>query len=175
MARAALAERVAVVLMMWAAVSTGTAARPGAGPHVYLSDSAARGAVERAIVGAQFRMGRPDCRQVLDDFTDHAGRPLRENLEATGFEPRDYMVAGVWFVDGSGTSQCANAPATVAYTEAGSKVVHVCAARFAKLAQQATSAEILVIHELLHTLGLGENPLSSAEITRRVTARCGAS
>ena len=33
-------------------------------------------------------------------------------------------------------------------------------------------AESLVIHELLHTLGLGENPPTSAEITRRVEARC---
>jgi hypothetical protein len=29
------------------------------------------------------------------------------------------------------------------------------------------------IHEILHTLGLGENPPSSREITKRVIARCG--
>jgi len=33
-------------------------------------------------------------------------------------------------------------------------------------------AESLVIHEVLHTLGLGENPPASVEITRRVEARC---
>jgi hypothetical protein len=29
------------------------------------------------------------------------------------------------------------------------------------------------IHEILHTLGLEENPPSSSQITRRVLARCG--
>jgi hypothetical protein len=33
-------------------------------------------------------------------------------------------------------------------------------------------AETLVIHEVLHTLGLGENPATSLEITSRVSARC---
>jgi hypothetical protein len=30
-----------------------------------------------------------------------------------------------------------------------------------------------LIHEVLHTLGLGENPPSSAEITERVLRHCG--
>ena len=34
-------------------------------------------------------------------------------------------------------------------------------------------AEIIVLHEALHTLGLGENPPLSAVITDRVAARCG--
>jgi len=34
-------------------------------------------------------------------------------------------------------------------------------------------AEMILIHELLHTLGLGENPPTSLEITARVTERCG--
>jgi len=29
-----------------------------------------------------------------------------------------------------------------------------------------------IIHEMLHTLGLGENPPSSREITQRVNERC---
>jgi hypothetical protein len=33
-------------------------------------------------------------------------------------------------------------------------------------------AQAIVIHEALHTLGLGENPPSSAEITARVLASC---
>ena len=33
-------------------------------------------------------------------------------------------------------------------------------------------AQAIVIHEVLHTLGLGENPPSSTEITARVLARC---
>ena len=34
-------------------------------------------------------------------------------------------------------------------------------------------AEVVVIHEALHTLGLGENPPSSRDITARVRERCG--
>jgi hypothetical protein len=34
------------------------------------------------------------------------------------------------------------------------------------------AAEFIVIHELLHTLGLGENPPTPQDITRRVKARC---
>jgi hypothetical protein len=30
----------------------------------------------------------------------------------------------------------------------------------------------MVIHEMLHTLGLGENPPSTFEITERVKQRC---
>jgi hypothetical protein len=33
-------------------------------------------------------------------------------------------------------------------------------------------AEVYVIHEMLHTLGLGENPPSSQEITQAVVKRC---
>jgi hypothetical protein len=44
-----------------------------------------------------------------------------------------------------------------------------------ELANRSTAAELLVIHELLHTLGLGENPPSSVDITRVVTSRCGGS
>jgi hypothetical protein len=33
--------------------------------------------------------------------------------------------------------------------------------------------EAILIHELLHSLGLGENPPSSDYITSRVRARCG--
>jgi len=34
-------------------------------------------------------------------------------------------------------------------------------------------AEAMVIHEMLHTLGLGENPPTTFEITDKVRGRCG--
>ena len=39
--------------------------------------------------------------------------------------------------------------------------------------QRPDHAEIVVLHEMLHSLGLRENPRRSAEITRQVEARCG--
>jgi hypothetical protein len=172
MGRATQAAWAAVV---WGMLTGGVAAGPAPARRVYLSDSAARGAVERAILGAQSRLGRPDCRLILTDFADQAGHPLLANLEATGLQPAVYAVERIWFVDGTETPQCLKAQEMVAFTEAGSKVVHVCAARFTKAAQEGAAAEVLIIHELLHTLGLGENPPSSRDITRRVTFRCGGS
>jgi hypothetical protein len=34
-------------------------------------------------------------------------------------------------------------------------------------------AEFALIHEMLHTLGLGENPPTSLQITQQVKRRCG--
>jgi hypothetical protein len=59
----------------------------------------------------------------------------------------------------------------LAFTQPNSLVVRVCP----RLIQfQGDWAELTVLHELLHSLGLGENPPSSAEITDRVRERCAA-
>jgi hypothetical protein len=47
----------------------------------------------------------------------------------------------------------------------------VCGTGFATRGR--TFRENALIHEMLHTLGLRENPPSSAEISRRVAERCG--
>jgi hypothetical protein len=61
----------------------------------------------------------------------------------------------------------------MAVTAPGSRVVYVCGRRFAEAqSRSATRAELVVLHEALHTLGLGENPPDSLEITRRVGQRC---
>ena len=61
----------------------------------------------------------------------------------------------------------------MALTTPGSRVVRVCGRRFWEAqARNPERAELVVLHEALHTLGLGENPPDSLEITRRVGARC---
>ena len=50
--------------------------------------------------------------------------------------------------------------------------VWVCGRFPATQVREPAMAESLLIHEMLHTLGLGENPPSSLEITRRVSDRC---
>ena len=62
----------------------------------------------------------------------------------------------------------------VATTSPGSRFVMICGKQFleAHAAGDGYAAD-LIIHEELHSLGLGENPPSSAEITARVIARCG--
>jgi hypothetical protein len=75
------------------------------------------------------------------------------------------------FLDGSGESLCRREKVMLVSTPNVPRVV-VCPG-FARVARSEPGvAESLVIHEVLHTLGLGENPPSSSEITRRVEARC---
>ena len=52
--------------------------------------------------------------------------------------------------------------------------MHVCVDRFAeRFALKTRDGELLILHELLHTLGLMENPPSSAAVSAVVRERCG--
>jgi len=147
-----------------------------ASTHVHLADPVARGAVARAVLGATLRLGRPGCHQIFTDFADGAGQRLLAPIDASARTAAEYLVERVWFVDGDDTLQCRNHPATVAFTVVGAHVIRICAARFAeRFMRETTAADVVIIHELLHTLGLGENPPKSADITKQVTARCGGS
>jgi hypothetical protein len=62
----------------------------------------------------------------------------------------------------------------LAFTEVGSQVVRICGRHFKeRFLGSRRATEIIMIHEFLHTLGLGENPPTSEEITDRVRSRCG--
>jgi hypothetical protein len=75
------------------------------------------------------------------------------------------------FVDGSSQANCRHSNIALT-TSPGVRRVFVCKA-FADLQlRQPGVAESMVIHEILHTLGLGENPPTSIEITQRVEAHC---
>jgi hypothetical protein len=63
---------------------------------------------------------------------------------------------------------------TIAYTAPGSRVVFLCAPAIERAWRENPDHLVAsLIHEMLHTLGLGENPPSSAEITARVLSGCG--
>jgi hypothetical protein len=127
--------------------------------------------VKMAITGAIRRLGTESCQRVFDDFTDPSGLALSANLRATG-KAAGGALAALYFAEGDGTSQCRSEARVVAFTEPGSHVVHVCGARFAKFGANIEVAEILLIHELLHSLGLAENPPTSGQITDTVRSRC---
>ena len=62
--------------------------------------------------------------------------------------------------------------ATYATTTPGRRTVFVCGAQFMEMQRrQPGLAADLLIHEELHSLGLGENPPNSSEITARIVAR----
>jgi hypothetical protein len=140
-----------------------------AAPLARLRDSRTRTALLQAIEGAGRRFGHPRCQALLTTFADAAGRPLQEALDAQGLRPSDYL-GRIFFYDGQ-ASGC-RAP-RLAYTERGSHAVFVCGPRFWTVWRENPAyAECAVIHEALHSLGLGENPPTWEEITARVLEAC---
>jgi hypothetical protein len=126
-------------------------------------------AIYRAGRGAHGRLKRDACVGVLAEFADSSGRSLSEvqmSLRLTSGGLLRRMI----FRDGRDHDICRTSPA-VAFTGIGSRVVFVCGSRFTRLPRER--AELTIIHELLHTLGLGERPPSSDEIDRIVARRCG--
>jgi hypothetical protein len=126
--------------------------------------------LERAREGALRKLERADCQRILDDFKDAQGKPLRAALARWGRTPSDYLRI-VPFLDGSAHPPCQSGRAEL-FAEVGVPRVFVCRSFADKQVRDPWTAENMVIHELLHTLGLGENPPTSGEITARVNGRC---
>ncbi len=148
------------------------AAAPRAQPRlVRLADPVARSATVSALNTAVARLEDAGCRKILLDFADRAGRSLEDRLTSLRVDVDQY-VGSLVFYDGTRTRPCDKG--VMAFTAPDSRVVYVCINQFKQM--QSTQPDYVVavlIHEILHTLGLGEDPPSSREITRRVLARCG--
>lgn len=148
----------------------------GAGPLQGVRDAANRIPTRSLVAGASARaaakLRTAECRQVLSDFRDGAGRRLSEVLEERRMGANDFL-ASLFFVDGRATPLCASGKAA-AGANPGTIFIGVCKETFARVeATDPGLAANVVIHEMLHALGLGENPPSSEEITRQVARRCG--
>ena len=128
-------------------------------------------ALRRAVMGARQRLARPECQKVFSEFKDASGRPLQENLDALEQTAASYLGLIV-FADGARLRRCQD-PNIFAMTDQGSRVVYVCGRQFAFVdGNNPSQTEAFLIHEELHSLGLGENPPSPKEITARVLAMC---
>jgi hypothetical protein len=139
--------------------------------RVHVPNGEVAQAVKRALAGADRRLGDESCQAVLTDFHDPSARTLKEVLEANEVSARGYL-RWINFSDGRGLTQC-RPGGTMAVTQRGSRVVFICPAEFLKVAAGSPEeAEATVIHEMLHSLGLAENPPTSRQITERVRARC---
>jgi hypothetical protein len=158
-----------------AAAPAETISLPRPGPSVleipFFVDRRLDGAMRVALEEAARRLRDERCREVLTDFTDGAGRRLDENLASIGQSMPDYLGL-VLFYDGSRTEPCAN-ERILAWTHPGARAVRVCESFFKWQRGDPGYAADIVIHEALHTLGLGERPPSPADITQRVAERCG--
>jgi hypothetical protein len=137
-----------------------------------------RAVVERVRARAAARLEDPECRKLLTDFQDRAGRTLDENLQPLAVSASRYLLR-LTFLDGSRLPRCRTPSVAMAATP-GVPRVFLCPAGVGRLnsrlarieAESGSLAEAMVIHEMLHTLGLGENPPSTFEITDRVRQRC---
>ncbi len=128
-----------------------------------------RALLAEAIRGAARRLGDPRCQDLLGELQDRSRRPLRAALDAQGLSAPEFL-GRVFFFDGT-ESGCRGR--RLAYTEAGSHVVFVCGREFREMyLQNVSRAEVAVVHEALHCLGLGENPPTWQEINDRVEAAC---
>jgi hypothetical protein len=147
---------------------------PAESPHryaIHIAQATTVSTLHRLLDGARERLRDPICQQVLDDFRDVEGRPLRRRLEVTGQTPDEYLGL-VIFYDGRTHPRCSQ-EGIFAATSVGSRAVFVCPGELDRVAGlNAALAEATLIHEALHTLGLGENPPTSREITAGVLRRC---
>src|SRR5574341_58063 len=164
-----------LTLALWlsqAAASAEHAGNAGKAPlRGLLKRRATWGALQRVGQRALRLLDSAECRRVFSDFTDERGSTLQANLEALGQTPAGYLHL-ILFVDGGQLARCRKDP-VLAVTTVGSRVVHLCPEAFEKAVQtNGRHAEAILIHEALHSLGLGENPPSSHQITDRVLARC---
>ena len=131
-------------------------------------------AVDSARAGALKRLESEECRKLFSDFSDAQGRTLQQALEEWSPSPAEY-IGLVPFVDGSSQALCRKTK-TALVASPGVRRVFVCKTFSEVQLRQPGVAESMVIHEILHTLGLGEAPQkgqpTSIEITQRVEARC---
>ncbi len=122
-----------------------------------------------AIRGAAHRLGSPRCLELLGDLRDRSRRPLREALAAEGLTAPEFL-DHLYFYEGT---EAGCGTQRLAYTVPGYRVVWVCSSRFRDVYQRNTSlAEVAVVHEALHCLGLGENPPTPQAINAMVQAAC---
>jgi hypothetical protein len=159
-----------VVACTWLHASEPFAASD-AWPRVYIEDAYTRAAVESALTGAAQWLDSERCRGVLSEFRDQKERSLADRLGAHGVDPRSYLTL-LLFRDGAEAAACAD-DMTFAVTTRNGRVVFVCGRKFERVWRtSARLAQALVIHEMLHTLGLGENPPPSTAITYRILTLC---
>jgi hypothetical protein len=161
---------VVVLVVVGAAVQAEEPLPVLAAPRVRIVGQLEAAAVLAAVEGATRRLQQEECRRILSDFSDASGRTLLANLEALGATPQTYLSL-IGFYDGGADRRCSRG-GILAVTSPGSRTVRVCPQFTQRQLRDPSLAEIVILHEALHTLGLGENPPLSTVITDRVASRC---
>ena len=114
------------------------------------------------------RLKRPRCAAIFQTFLLADGSTAQSELDRRQISPGE-LLGGLIFADGNQAAVCHNGRALL-ITTPGSPLIRLCP-EFSRLSP--SDSAVLIIHESLHALGLGENPPTSREITQRVEGRCG--
>jgi len=150
---------------------TSTSGRQTNFTRIYISDAYLRDAVDHALRKAAESLEAPKCQTLLTEFVDQQGRPLTKRLAELKMSLADYLFA-IIVEDGERHRRCRDDD-VLAFTVVGSRFIYVCGRAFARAAQRdAEEAKATLVHEVLHSLGLGENPPSPRRITYRVKELC---
>lgn len=128
-------------------------------------------AVNGVVSRAAKKLQTTRCLQVLTEFRDGSGRTLQANLDERGETGSGYL-RWLIFVNAAEEGFCVR-EARMAATNPGDRIIRLCSPFRSLALSDPSHAANLLIHEELHSLGLGENPPSSHEITRKVVERCG--
>lgn len=140
-------------------------------PHVIIKDVYTRDAAKRSLSRAHEWLAKPACQSLFSEFHDERGLPLTERLRDLSATPQSYLQL-VYFLDGEQSRAC-KIDRVLAFTEPGSRVVYLCGRYFERASRRdAREVQATIIHEVLHSLGLGENPPSPGYITDRVRSLC---
>jgi hypothetical protein len=148
---------------------------PGDPPRVmwrlHIADPYLRESARRIVEEASHWLSFPQCQLLLSDFADHGGQRLTGKLTELGVTAAEYLRL-ILFEDGTTQAGCKR-HGILAFTAIGSRVIYLCGRDFVRAAQRAPEEmRAVIIHEMLHSLGLGESPPSSKAITHRVKQRC---
>jgi hypothetical protein len=139
--------------------------------NVRVEDGYTRDAAVRAVRGAADWLTRPKCQTLFQEFEDERQLPLSVKLRELETDPAGYLRLVV-FLDGARSPVCGR-HGVLAFTARGSRVVYLCGRDFERAwRRDAREVQATIIHELLHSLGLGENPPAPREITNRVQSLC---
>ncbi len=136
-----------------------------------IDDPVTRDATRRALDDVARWLGASKCARLFSEFQDGDGQPLAARLRQLQSTPADYLQL-VYFHDGEVNAACKR-EGTLAFTQVGSRVVYVCGRDFARAwNKQPRETIATIIHEMLHSLGLGENPPTPRQISYRVEKLC---
>ena len=119
-------------------------------------------------------LGQTFVAAVFSAFKNADGKTLQEVLDGYGVSASTYLTSWEQFNNGTNTNLCTSSGSSFPiYTSQGSRAIWVCSQFVALQRGTPGYAAVLMIHEELHSLGLGENPPSSGEITSAVQDACG--